>query len=439
MFRRKYKFSPRFYFRFFVGVIILFPFNQGFSQASSPYSRFGLGYLRSTVFSANKGMGELAAPYNSGVNINYTNPASYASLTRTTIEFGANFDGVNIFAGDSIYRANQGSINHFALAFVPNAKRANWAISMGLLPYTNINYNFVQNFNDASIGPFKETFTGKGSLYQVYLGGAFKVKGFSFGANTGFLFGKLDYLKAISFPDSISAYTTRNITNMNVKSFIYNVGIQYQRRIYHNNNEPDARNDIFVTTGIYGSGGMKLDAVLSNYWERYIISGISYNSDTVQANFNRKEKINLPFNIGAGVMFGNERFWMIGTDFKFMNWKNYSSPLDNAGLKNSWRISIGGQITPKYDELRKYFSRVQYRLGAYFGKSEINFGKSSPVNELAGTIGLGFPFKSVARLNLTGEFGTRGGSEKSTIRETFYRITFGFVLNDIWFVKRKFD
>ena len=42
-----------------------------FSQASSPYSRFGLGYIHSPVFSANKGMGEVAAPYASGVNINF--------------------------------------------------------------------------------------------------------------------------------------------------------------------------------------------------------------------------------------------------------------------------------------------------------------------------------------------------------------------------------
>lgn len=422
------------------GVFFLWSMVNGqwsFSQASSPYSRYGLGYVRSTVFSANKAMGEVAASYASSVNINFTNPASYASLTRTTLEIGANFDGVRIFTKDSAYRANTASINHFAFAFVPNSKRNNWAISIGLLPYTNINYTFIQNFNDTnSVGSFREIFSGKGSLYQVYAGGAYRIKGFSVGANMGFLFGKLDYQKAITFPDSLEAYGTRNITNLNVKSFVYSVGVQYQRRIFHNNNEPDARNDIFVTVGAYGSGGMKMQAQISNYWERFSVTTLG-TVDTPQGNFNKSEKITLPFNIGVGAMFGNERFWMLGTDFKFMNWGNYSSPLNNGGLEDSWRMSFGAQITPKFDD-RKYFNRVQYRLGGYFGKSEINF-KGSTVNEAGGTVGFGFPFKSVARLNLTGDFGSRGGSDKSTIRETYYKFTVGFVLNDIWFVKRKFD
>lgn len=384
-------------------------------------------------------MGDLAAPYSSSVNINYTNPASYASLTRTTIEFGANFDGLSIHQKDSTYSATDGSISHFAIAFVPNPKRNNWAISIGLLPFTNINYNFVQNYNDTTIGTFREIFSGKGSLYQAYAGGAYRVKGFSAGANLGFLFGKLDYQKTITFPDSISAYSTRNLTNVNVKSFIYNVGVQYQKRIYHNNNDPDARNDIFVTVGAYGSGGMKMQAKLSNYWQRFTVTSAGFQAiDTPQANFNQIEKITLPLNIGAGIMFGNERFWMLGTDFKFMNWKKYDSPLNNAGLEDSWRFSFGAQITPKYDDARNFFNRVQYRLGAYYGKSEISY-KGSNLNEAGGTVGFGFPFKSVAHLNFTGDFGRRGTSDKTAISETFYRLTFGFVLNDIWFIKRKFD
>ncbi len=416
---------------------------KSFSQAASPYSRYGLGYVRSTVFSANKAMGEIAAPYASSVNINFTNPASYASLTRTTIEIGANIDGVRITTSNSIkdstYKANSASINHFAIAFVPNPKKNSWAVSIGLLPYTNINYNFVQNFNDTTVGTFREIFSGKGSLYQAYAGGAYKVKGFSVGANAGFLFGKLDYQKTITFPDSVGAYGTRNITNMNVKSFVYNVGVQYQKRIYHNNNDPDIRNDIFVTVGAYGSGGMRMQAKLSNYWERFAVTSFGVETiDTPQGNFNKKESITLPFNIGAGVMFGNERFWMLGTDFKFMNWKKYESPLNNGGLNDSWRLSFGAQITPKYDDTRKFFNRVQYRLGGYYGKSEVNI-KGASLTEAGGTVGFGFPFKSVARLNLTGDFGSRGGSDKSTIRETYYKFTVGIVLNDIWFIKRKFD
>jgi hypothetical protein len=420
----------------------IFNSQYSFGQASSPYSRFGLGYVSSPVFSANKAMGGVAAPYASGININYANPASYASLTRTTIEIGMNAEGSKIRTGDSTYTGTSANINHFALAFVPNIKHNNFAVSIGLLPYSYANYTFIQDFNDSALGPFRQVYSGKGSLYQAYVGAAYKVKGFSVGANLGFLFGKLDYQKTITFSDTLYAYSTRNITSMNVKSFVYSVGVQYQHLIYHNSNDPDSRTDIFMTTGLYGSGGMKMQAKVSNYWDRFTVDptyGV-LTVDTVQANFNQKQSINLPFNIGTGIMFGNERFWMLGTDFKFMNWANYSSPLNNGGLGNSWRLSFGAQITPKFDEVdkKKYLSRVQYRAGAYYGKSEIKYN-GKQLNEVGGTIGFGFPFKNVAHLNLTGDFGSRGSSEKTAISETYYRFTFGFVLNDIWFIKRKFD
>ncbi len=415
-----------------------------FSQAASPYSRYGLGYVRSNVFSANLGMGGVAAAYTSALNINYANPASYASLTRTTIEAGVNYDGLSIKTKDSVYRADNGNLNHIAVAFVPKPDK--WAITVGLLPYTNINYNFIQQVNDSSLGSFRNLYSGKGSMYQVFAGGAYKIKSrinerdnFSIGLNLGYVFGKLDYQKVITFPDSVQAYSTRNNTSMNVSSFSYTVGLQYRRRIFHNLDNPDERTDIFMTIGAYGSGGIKMNAKLTNYWDRFdVVSGLGLVPvDTQTAVFNQKNKLNMPFNIGTGVMFGNERFWMLGADFSYSNWSKYTSPLNNANLNDSWKVSFGFQITPKYDD-RKYFNKVQYRLGGYVGKSQFAY-KGESLSENGGTIGFGFPFKSVAHLNVTGDFGTRGVSDQNAIRENFYRVTFGFVLNDIWFIKRKFD
>lgn len=422
--------------------IFLFSGVKAFSQAESPYSRYGLGLMRNPVFSANQGMGYMAAPYASAVNINFSNPASYASLTRTTIEIGVIADGNRLTTSDSSYKSSSGGVNHFAIALVPSVKHNAWAISLGLLPYSNVNYNFIQNFNDPSIGQYSEAYLGSGSLYQAYVGAAYKVKGFSIGANLGYVFGKLAYRKVIVFPlDSFSSYTTQNITNVNMKAFSYNVGVQYQKLIYHNRDDPDARRDIYAFFGAYGSGGLKMTAKVTSYWERtnYNLStGAQEVVDTLQSQLPQIGKITLPYNMGAGVMFGNERFWLAGLDFKYTGWSSYTTILDNGGLVNSWQISAGAQITPKYDD-RSYFKRVQYRLGMYYGKSEISFA-GSQLNQGGATFGLGLPFKSVAHLNLTGDFGSLGSAgNKAVLQETYYRFTIGLVLNDVWFIKRKFD
>ena len=422
--------------------ILLLANVNAFSQAESPYSRYGLGLIRNPVFSANEGMGYLAAPYASAVNINYSNPASYASLRYTTIEIGAIIDGNRLTTHDSSYGAGNGGVNHFAIALVPRAKHNAWAICLGLLPYSNVDYNFIQNFNDPSLGQYAESYIGSGSLYNAYIGAAYKVKGFSIGANTGFIFGKLQYQKVISFPqDSFASYTTQNITNVNIRSFSYNVGIQYQNRIYYNRDNPDARRDIYAFFGAYGSSSLQMQAKVSSYWDRSIFnssSGSQQVTDTLSYQPLQVGKITLPYNVGAGLMFGNEIFWLAGFDFKYTGWGSYQTILDNGGLVNSWQVSVGGQVTPKYDD-RNYLLRMQFRAGAYYGKSEISFA-GSQLTSGGATLGVGFPFKAVAHLNISGDFGSLGAAKNTAVlQESYYRLTIGLVLNDIWFNKRKFD
>lgn len=434
----------------FIGQLLVAHYSTVFAQASSPYSRYGLGFVRSNVFSANKGMGDISAPYFSGLHINAANPASYASLMRTTIEMGANFDGVNIkAANDSVYKTGNGSVSHLAVAFVPKPDR--WAISAGLLPYTNINYNFVQSVNDSTVASYNDIYAGSGSLYQVYAGGAYKFKNrineqqdqFSIGANFGYIFGKLRYQKIITFPDSTDTYTSNFVSDLYANSFNYNIGIQYTRKIYHNESNPDERTDIYLTIGATANGGLKLNTRINDYWTRlnYLSTGISI-IDTPSAQFNKKGKLNMPANFTGGVMVGNERFWMLGMDFKYSTWSNFQSPLYSGKLQDSWRLALGFQVTPSYLD-RKYYNRIQFRLGAYYGKSEVVYNNQQ-LNDVAGTFGLGFPFKlfkfTSTMFNVSGQVGSRGNNEPSAFKETYYRFTFGLVLNDAdWFRKRRYD
>lgn len=409
----------------------------------NPYSRLGLGTEASDVFSANKGMGYLAAPYASAININVANPASYGFLTRTTAEIGLNINGVGIDSHDSVAHGGAAGISHFVLAFVPPMKSEDhqYAIIVGLLPQSYVNYNFVQNFNDSvtGIGPYSQNYIGSGELYKIFVGGAYRYKGFSIGVNLGYSFGQFQYQKVNEFPDSVNALDTRQFTNVNLKGLYYDFGLQYRQRIYHNQDDPDPRKDIFVYFGAYGSAGNNLTTKTSEYWDRYY-----YNTDTqitvqdtLLATYNIKGQIKLPFNLGAGVMFGNERFWMAGLDFKYQNWSSYTTPLDNGGLANSWQVSVGAQVTPKYED-RGYLNNVQYRFGAYYGMSDIVVNGVN-LSQGGATLSFGFPLRSIAHINFGGDFGSLGAPEKDIIRVNYYRFSIGFVLNDSWFIKRKFD
>jgi hypothetical protein len=419
-------------------MLLAISFTAAWSQSASPYSRYGFGFNRTASFSSNRGMAELSGGYSSIMSINAVNPASYADIGMTTLEVGANLDATYINTGDTVYRSINGSMSHLAFAF-PAIKRK-WGISVGLLPHSNLNYSFSQSFNDSIIGGYDFLYRGVGSLYNVYLGNGFRVSDFYFGVNTGFLFGKLDYNKVIAFPDSIPGFNTRNSTNMRVSGFVYNVGVMYKKRIVKKTDDNKMKQDIFFSAGVYGSGGVPVQAKTSSYWERFtfVQQGLISVVDTAGGEFDVKQTLKTPWHVGGGVMFGNEAYWQIGADFRYSDWKSFESPLGNNLSFNGWRMSLGGQIIPN-GESRKLLPKVQYRAGVYYGKTELAYA-GNRLDEIGTTIGIGIPVKrAFARINLNVEAGSRGFNLIGGISETYVRTNLAFILSDQWFIKRKFD
>lgn len=410
------------------------------AQVASPYSRLGLGYIRTNGFSANRGFAELSGGYQSTVNINYNNPASYGSLGLTTLEIGANMDIVSIATRDSSYNAYNGSFSHVAVG-VP-LKRGTWGMSFGLLPFSNTNYTFRQYGYDSSFGGYQDIYRGTGSLYQAFLGTGAQFKGFSFGVNAAYLFGKLDYSRYMLFPDSVQAYNSRNMITQRVNGFLYNVGLQYRIVVQKKTKDNDLKQDVIFTVGIFGNSQVPVRLKTTQFWDRFIYDNenMPIAMDTVSAITNAKSTIKLPYQLGGGFTIGNEAFWLVGADFRYANWSNFSGNFMNSEkLNDSWRVMVGLQYTPNIDS-RKTIGKIQLKLGSYYGQSEAVYA-GRKVDEAGATIGLGIPVsrKAIARINLSGDFGKRGFDHTSVISETYYRLNLGFVLNDTWFIKRKFD
>ncbi len=426
--------------RFLFTILCLWIFIDATAQTVSPYSRFGLGYLRSNVFSSNKAMGEIVGGYRSSVGLNPGNPASYSELSLTTSEIGANVDISSIKTKDSTYLGTYGTLNHFALGFP--LKRNVWGMSIGLLPYATTNYKFQQQ----NVDTFSD-YKGKGSIYKLYLGSGYQVAGFSFGFNLGYLFGKEEYNKGFSFTDTLNALNTRSNIKMNVSGFVYDLGVQYKKRILKSTKDNHNKTDVFITVGLFGNSQVKVNSTVNGVWERFytLSSGVNKIVDTPLSLNQSKGKIQLPYTIGGGFTIGNEFWWIIGADFKYSNWSSFSSPASTNKLNDSWRASVGFGITPDYTG--KFIKRIQYKIGGYAAKSEIRVDNTG-VNEYGGTFGIVLPFvfgrdrvstNDYLQLFLMGDIGSRVPQNSALISETYYRLTFGVAFNSLWFQKRKFD
>jgi hypothetical protein len=417
--------------------------SQSQGQSFSPFSRYGLGYIHTDVMPATRGMGGIATPYSSYSHINHSNPASYADIGITSFEVGANLDLMTVTTSDTgqnTINGGNGSVSHIALG-VPLI-RGKLGLAFGLLPYSTINYDFTQIAADTV-----RKFTGKGSLYQFFVGTGYRYKAFSFGVNAGYVFGQMRYNRAFEFTDTTaSIVNTRDASTYRVNGLVYNLGVQYHYTLKHRTKQNHLKSDINLVAGIQGSGGIKLNSQNYTQWERYYygtqVDPVTNLIDTSYRDTLRG-KVNMPIDFSAGVLFGNESWWQAGIDFKYTGWSQFSYDLNKNKLGDSWRIKIGGSITPNVDS-KQYLAHLQFKAGGYYGKSEI-IDQGVHLSEYGGTIGISFPifinsiYREAASFHVNADLGARTPSVVKQLTENYYRINFGFTLNNVWFIKRKFD
>lgn len=430
----------------FVYIIFLtFIGNNIIAQTFSPHSRFGVGNLHNPVFSANKAMGGISAGYINSREINYLNPASYATMQYTNLNIGLQMYA-NTISNDSAKIAGSvnGGINNIAIGFP--VMMNHWGMTFGLTPFSYKKYNYSNTLTEDGTTYIYNNL-GKGSTYKVFWGNGFEYKNFRFGVNAGFVFGGIDEGQEIIFEDSLSNINTTTHNELNLKDFTADFGVQYTFKISKLENQDKDKIPVYMTVGAYGAPPINIKSAKSKYSsstrtdaltnEQYAIDSASGGS------YNQKVQTKLPAYFGLGLTVGNELWWTVGADFHFENWKNHNSSFNNIALSNLWQLKLGGEIKPDFRS-NNYGKQINYRLGAHFGKSYVTqAGKGVP--EFGMTFGFGLPLGKVTssgtrnKINLAMEIGRRGVADINTYKENYYKLTLTYALSDRWFIKRKFD
>ncbi|NNC96105.1 MAG: hypothetical protein HKN92_11130, partial [Chitinophagales bacterium] len=120
-------------------------------------------------------------------------------------------------------------------------------------------------------------------------------------------------------------------------------------------------------------------------------------------------------------------------------WSVLNTPFQNEQADDSWRLSLGGRVTPELNPREKnYFKRMDYGLGLYTGLSEL-IVEDEQFREYGITFGVGLPVAS-AKTFIALDIGSRSNGAENLFRETSYKLSASFTLSDNnWFIKRKFD
>ncbi|WP_299286124.1 hypothetical protein [uncultured Mucilaginibacter sp.] len=413
---------------------------SGQATTSSPYSKFGLGLLQEQALPQNMGMGGIAAGvrtaggYN---NINMLNPASYSAITLTTIDVGA-YGTINTLSNSSDKQTGSDfRLNHIAFA-IP-ITRGTSAFSFGLLPYSDLGYNFKQ-VTKIDTNTVNSIYGGDGGLSKAYIGYGFNLfKHLNLGFNVGYIFGNLRKTSSVEIPNYIaSSFNTQIENSQSVKGLSYDYGLQYQF---------DLSTTSSIVLGYSGTLKSTLNSTSKYISTQYLTDPttgeIDIARDTTYSRTGTNTKINLPMEQHFGVSYQKLNHYLIGADYSTGNWSALVIDGVNQGLKNTQSYHIGGQITPNINALNSYLAAMDYRLGYQLNKTYIHTS-GTDINESAVTFGVGLPIRSQSRtafykVNLSAEVGRRGTLQNNLVKENYVNFRLGFLLNDTWFRKYKFD
>lgn len=417
---------------FFIIVLVFSSNSLAQININSPYSRYALGQIYRSTDPLFKGMGGISYAYRSPYVVNYSNPSSYASFDTLSFVFqgGLSSNFVTLKNEEYSSETNYTSLSYLLFGFPVTPW---WGSSFGIIPYSKVGYNISAIDFDEKIGKTEYLYTGSGGINRFYWGNGFRIyKNLSMGFNLSYLFGKIEKSRAVTFPDSIYRFSfqIKNITQVNDIHFDF--GLQYSHKL---------NNNLVLEGGLVFSNSMKIKTKETQVAYTYVTtsSGSEYLKDTVESYPENVGNILLPSSFGFGLILKSKQNWMVGIDYYWQNWNNYSYFGENDSLNNSMRISLGTQFTPDNSSLAKYYEKINYRLGINYGKSYVELNNKH-LQKFGISFGLGIPLKrSRSTLNFAVEFGKTGTTDKNLIQENYVEISFGVSIYELWFFKKKYD
>lgn len=409
-------------------------------KENNPYTKYGLGELMNPNSTVLRGMADISSAYANAYRINSDNPASYSFLQRTTYEVGAY--GVSrtvqgTIAGEQTsYKTGTATIAYMNFA-VPVKNIGGF--SFGFRPYSRVYYSLVDSLG-ASSSPVLNAakwYWGEGALQNAYIGGSAKYKGLSVGINVAYLFGTINRNATLVPKNDTSidqSFRTDYSTYTRVGGINWKAGIQYETKL-------DSTHYIRI------GGTLALSQGIKQHLNEYHITSYTF-SDTIarDTSLNTQEAVDkmiMPTQYSIGIMIGRLNKWSVGLDYRATNWSQFNSKPDssmNLGVgTSSYKMSIGSEYTPDINNTKNYFARATYRLGAYYGKDYLQIG-SQTLPYYGITAGMSFPFRrSFSQLHIALDAGQLGTTQNGLMKQNYFRFTVGLSLNDLWFIKRKYD
>ncbi len=433
--------SSRLFTPVLVVIFILFTsFSASFSvfaqTANNPFSRIGLGEISSQRSISNLGMGGVGVSLPTVKYSNLQNPALLSYHKLTVFEAAGIGEYKDLRTNTIQTNDFGGNLGYLSLIF-PVYK--NMAINIGFQPFSSVNYNAVSYELLQNTPTFvKYDYAGSGGVSQVFLSTGYKIiQNLSVGAQINYNFGAVSNTSTASLDDFRGGFIAQLNDRYNYGDFTYRLGVHYFIPVFDNSQ---------INVGVSYDGAADFEATHFRAFERKNFSDIVIDGDTLFSE--KKEAIQIPDAITFGISLqrgyleaasGTQNTaYSFGIDYSMQDWSisNSSSIVGNNRLQNSYKVSVGGEITPNVRN-SNYLARTTYRAGFSYSQTPLVVNNES-IEDMSVSIGFSLPVKNnFSSLNMYGAIGQRGSL--NTIKEQYVKFGLGISISDRWFVRSRFD
>ena len=417
-------------------LILLFVLSTSFvvsqTNTGSPYSLNELGEINFLGNVSNLSMGGIDSAIDS-IEFNINNPSSLAKLKTTNYLIGTFYKSTGISNVNSTDNINTANINYIAVGIPTKI----FGFGFGVLPYSSVGFNLqsTEEYNTAnSIN--SRLFGAEGNINRAFVSiGLPLLKYLSLGASANYNFGKFNYEK-FNLIENVN-YGIFSNSSSEISGFTYN---------FSSNLSIPLKNDFTLNLvySFYPEGNLDSYNIESLYTSNSSSISLESLGDFVDIDLNSRglENTKLPVPKKSVYSLGLEKknSWFIGFQYESKlssNFENVFLDIQNVSYRDSNSLSIGGYIIPDSSSLISYWKRVKYSIGIKNEKKSI-IVNNLPINHFSLNLGLGLPIAGLSKANLGLEIGKVGDND-SLVKENYLALRLGLSLNDVWFIKRKYN
>ncbi|MAR43067.1 MAG: hypothetical protein CMC48_03105 [Flavobacteriaceae bacterium] len=408
------------------------------NSTASPYSLGGLGDITFKGNVINRMMGGVSV-FSDSIHANLNNPASLGELKLTTFSVGIHYKNTQLTSSDLRDDSRTGSLDYIAVS-IPTKF---FSFSFGVIPYSSVGYRLQANNLTKQDEVVVSRYEGRGGTNKSFFTVGFKILKFvSLGGTVNYNFGKIS-TQASSQNENID-FGTFLSSESSLSGLDYELGTHFKFNLskkyiiesfltFKPENNLNSRNKrVYFTRSLQNQN-------IGDFKE---VDLISSNLDLVKLRIGQSYKY--------GLSISKDKKWFLGSQYSFAQSENFKNDFLNQGnisYENANSISFGGFIIPDFSSITDYWKRIVYRVGFRSENTGIKIDNSL-LKERVYSIGASFPMggyysannvSGFSNLNVGFELGTRGINSGSLIKENFWALRIGLSLNDLWFIKRKYN